>query len=142
LVNQLLGIFGEPLQIWASVLVHWLNVDFEAPVHLVSASDKVDRRWVIDQISQTFETIITFTNEHGFRLVDKWVVLPALAILSDHIPHLDESLSELFRSPQVNLVCLEVFHFDFRLLLALLQHFINAALLSSKVIILDRRSKL
>jgi len=55
---------------------------------------------------------------------------------------LDESLSELFRGPQVNLASLKVLHFYFRLFFALLQHFINTCLLTSKVVIFDRRSKL
>ncbi len=69
-----------------------------------------------------------------------------LSQLMHHITHQDQPLTELLRGPQIDLVSVEVFNFNFRFFLPLLEEFIDSLVVTSRSpltkFILDRSAQL
>ncbi len=69
-----------------------------------------------------------------------------LSQLMHHITHQDQPLTELLRGPQIDLVSVEVFNFNFRFFLPLLEEFIDSLVVTSRTpltkFILDRSAQL
>ncbi len=122
------------------------DIEIEATVHTIGRPDDRLADRVINQVSQPLQLVKDLTDQQWLSLICEWVFCATLSQLMLHISHQDQPLTELFRGPQIDLVSVEVFNFNFRFFLPLIEEFIDSKVVTSRSpltkFILDRSAQL